>query len=901
MSSSSSLKQIRSTFLDYFAADGHEKVHSAPLVPRNDPPLLFVNAGMVPFKDYFTGASTPPYPRATSSQKCVRAGGKHNDLDNVGYTARHLTFFEMLGNFSFGDYFKEHAIDRAWTLVTKDFGLDPNRLMVTVYIDDDEAFDIWKKVTGFPDHKIIRIAGSDNFWAMGDNGPCGPCTEIFWDYGDHVPGGPPGSPDEDGDRFVEIWNNVFMQFEKENDEIVRSLPKPSVDTGMGLERIASVLQGKNSVFDTDLFQTLIAASADATSTEPGGAMAASHRVIADHLRSSSFLIADGVTPSNEGRGLVLRRIMRRAMRHAHLLGPKDGSGDPLMHRLVPTLVAEMGEAFPELKRAQAFVEDTLKQEEIRFRTTLGRGMGLLEDAARDLGEGGVLSGQTAFTLYDTYGFPLDLTQDEARRRGFTVDTDAFDAAMNEQKARSREHWTGSGQTASTGEWLALRDRLGPTAFTGYDAVEGSGEVLAIVRAGSSVDELSPGETAEVLFDQTPFYGEGGGQAGDRGEIEWTDARGETGAGTVLDVQKHAGDLFAHRVEVTSGVLAIGARAQLRVAADARLTPRANHSAAHLLHKALANVLGGHVAQKGQLVDAERLRFDFSHNAPVTEDELARMEDEVNAVIRQNLPAETRMMAPQEAIAAGAVALFGEKYGDEVRVLTLGRALDGDGPYSVELFGGTHVTRTGDIALFKITSETGIAAGVRRIEALTGEAARQYLLAQAGVAKSLAQSFKVQPADVPARVEALTADRRALEKQVTELKKQLALSGSLGGGGSANAAPEEINGVKLIARILDGVDGKGLRGVAEDFRKQLGSGVGALIGLTEAKAAVTVAVTSDMAGSGAGKVNAADLARVAVVAMGGQGAGGKPDFAQGGAPDGSNAEAGLAAVRAVLAG
>ncbi len=882
-----SLKQIRSTFLDFFAADGHEKVHSAPLVPQNDPTLLFVNAGMVPFKDYFTGGATPPYPRATSSQKCVRAGGKHNDLDNVGYTARHLTFFEMLGNFSFGDYFKEHAIDRAWTLVTKDLGLDPNRLLVTVYIDDDEAFDIWKKVTGFSDDKIIRIAGADNFWAMGDSGPCGPCTEIFWDYGDHIAGGPPGSPDEDGDRYVEIWNNVFMQFEKENDEIVRKLPKPSVDTGMGLERISSVLQGKNSVFDTDLFQTLIAASEDATSTKAEGERAPSHRVIADHLRSSSFLIADGVTPSNEGRGYVLRRIMRRAMRHAHLLG----ASDPLMHRLVPTLVAEMGEAYPELRRAEAFITDTLKQEEIRFRTTLGRGMGLLEDASRDLGEGGVLPGQTAFTLYDTYGFPLDLTQDEARRRGFTVDVDGFDAAMNEQRSRSREHWTGSGQTASTSEWLALRDRFGATAFTGYDAVEGWGEVLAIVQGGQSVDAVGAGETAEVLFDQTPFYGEGGGQAGDRGEVEWTDASGQTGTGTVLDVQKHAGDLFAHKIEVTSGSLAVGARAALRVTANARLTTRANHSAAHLLHAALANVLGGHVAQKGQMVDAERLRFDFSHNAPVTEDELARMEDEVNAVIRQNLPAETKMMAPQEAIAAGAVALFGEKYGDEVRVLTLGRALNGDGPYSVELCGGTHVARTGDIALFKIVSESGIAAGVRRIEALTGEAARQHLLAQANVARQLAQGFKVQPLDVPARVEALTTERRALEKQVAELKKQMAL----GGGSGASAAPEDVGGIKLIARVLDGVDGKGLRGVAEDFRKQVGSGVVALIGVNDGKAAVTVAVTSDMTD----RINAADLARAAVIAMGGQGAGGKPDFAQGGAPDGSKAEAGLAAVRAAL--
>ncbi|MBB5744453.1 alanine--tRNA ligase [Brevundimonas variabilis] len=880
----SSLKQIRSTFLDFFAADDHAKVHSAPLVPQNDPTLMFVNAGMVPFKDYFTGAATPPYPRATSSQKCVRAGGKHNDLDNVGYTARHLTFFEMLGNFSFGDYFKEHAIEKAWTLVTRDYGLDPKRLLVTVYIDDDEAAAIWKKVTGFSDDRIIRIAGSDNFWAMGDSGPCGPCTEIFWDYGDHIPGGPPGSPDEDGDRFVEIWNNVFMQFEKENDEIVRSLPKPSVDTGMGLERMTSVLQGKNSVFDTDLFQTLIEASEDATSTKAEGDRAASHRVIADHLRSTSFLIADGVTPSNEGRGYVLRRIMRRAMRHAHLLG----AADPLMHRLVPTLVAEMGEAYPELARAQATIEDTLKQEEIRFRTTLGRGMGLLEDATRDLADGGVIPGQTAFTLYDTYGFPLDLTQDEARRRGFSVDTEAFDAAMEEQKKRGKANWKGSGQSASTSEWLALKDRLGPTVFTGYDAVDGSGEVLAILMDGQPADAVETGQTAEVLFDQTPFYGEGGGQAGDRGEIEW-----DTGTARVLDVQKPTGDLYAHTVEVTSGTLSIGTRAQLRAGADARLTTRANHSAAHLVHAALKNVLGPHVAQKGQLVDAERMRFDFSHNAPVTEAQIEAIEAEVNAVIRQNLPATTQLMGPEEAIAAGAVALFGEKYGDEVRVLTLGRSLVDEKPYSVELCGGTHVARTGDIALFKITGETGIAAGIRRVEAVTGEAARQFLLAQAGVAKALAQSFKVQPLDVPARVEALVAERKTLEKQVADLKKQLAL----GGGSSASAAPEEINGIKLIARVLDGVDGKGLRGVAEDFRKQVGSGVVALIGVTDGKAAVTVAATSDVTD----RVNAADLARAAVIAMGGQGAGGKADFAQGGAPDGSLAEAGLAAVRAALAG
>jgi alanyl-tRNA synthetase len=880
-----SLKQIRSTFLDYFAADGHEKVHSAPLVPQNDPTLLFVNAGMVPFKDYFTGAATPPYPRATSSQKCVRAGGKHNDLDNVGYTARHLTFFEMLGNFSFGDYFKEHAIDRAWNLVTKDFGLDPKRLLVTVYIDDDEAFDIWKKVTGFSDDKIIRIAGSDNFWAMGDSGPCGPCTEIFWDYGDHVPGGPPGSPDEDGDRYVEIWNNVFMQFEKENDEIVRKLPKPSVDTGMGLERISSVLQGKNSVFDTDLFQTLIAASEEATSTRSDEAHAASHRVIADHLRSSSFLIADGVTPSNEGRGYVLRRIMRRAMRHAHLLG----ASDPLMHRLVPTLVSEMGEAYPELKRAQPFIEDTLKQEEIRFRTTLGRGMTLFDQAVADFKDGDMLDGQTAFTLYDTYGFPLDLTQDEARRRGFSVNVDGFENAMAQQRDRSREHWKGSGQTANAGEWLALRDRLGPTEFVGYDSNTTQAKVVAIVKDGVQVERAGAGEQVEVVTDRTTLYAEGGGQAGDKGMITWP-----KGAGRVSDTQKHGGDLYVASLTISEGVdLQVGDQVTTWADDDARLTTRANHSAAHLLHAALKNVLGPHVAQKGQMVDAERMRFDFSHNAPVTEDQLARLEDQVNAVIRQNIPADTKMMAPQAAIEAGAVALFGEKYGDEVRVLTLGRALEGDGAYSVELCGGTHVARTGDIALFKIVSETGIAAGVRRIEAFTGEAARQYLLAQANVARKLAQGFKVQPADVPARVEALSGSVKTLEKQVADLKKQLAL----GGGSGASSAPEEIGGVKLIARVLDGVDGKGLRGVAEDFRKSVGSGVVALVGVTDGKAAVTVAVTADMTG----KVNAADLARAAVIAMGGQGAGGKPDFAQGGAPDGGKAEDGLAAVRAALAG
>ncbi|NEX92661.1 alanine--tRNA ligase [Caulobacter sp. 17J65-9] len=879
-----SLNQIRSTFLDYFGKNGHEVVPSAPLVPQNDPTLMFVNAGMVPFKNVFTGGETRAIPRATSSQKCVRAGGKHNDLDNVGYTARHHTFFEMLGNFSFGDYFKERAIELAWNLVTKEYGIPQDRLMVTVYIDDDEAHGLWKKVAGLSDDRIVRIAGSDNFWSMGDTGPCGPCTEIFYDHGPSVAGGPPGSADADGDRWVEIWNLVFMQFEQSADGSRKALPKPSIDTGMGLERLAAVLQGVHSNYDTDLFRALIAASEEATKVKAEGDRAPSHRVIADHLRSSSFLIADGVTPSNEGRGYVLRRIMRRAMRHAHLLGAQE----PLMHRLVPALVAQMGDAYPELKRAEAFVTETLRQEEERFRTTLGRGMSLLDTATKDLGEGGAIPGQTAFTLYDTYGFPLDLTEDEARRRGLTVDVEGFNAAMDEQRQRGKQNWKGSGQVAAAAEWFAIRDRLGPTQFIGYDHTEGTAETLAILKDGQPVDHADAGDTVEVVFDRTPFYAESGGQAGDTGQIEWAG-----GSGHVVDTAKQAGDLHVHKITVGSARLSVGDHAHLYVDAERRTRTRANHSATHLLHAALKNVLGPHVAQKGQMVDGERIRFDFSHGQPLTAAEIDRIEDEVNAVVRQNVPADVQVMAPQAAMEAGATALFGEKYGDEVRVLTLGQALEGEGAYSIELCGGTHVARTGDIALFKIVSEGGVAAGVRRIEALTGEAARRHLLDQANVSVGLAQQFKVQPADVPARIEALIAERRNLEKQLADAKRQLAL----GGGGGAAAGPEEIGGVKFMGRVLDGVGGKELRPIAEEFKKQIGSGVVAVVGVAEGKAAVTVAVTPDLTG----RFNAAELARAAVIAMGGQGAGGKPDFAQGGAPDASKAEAGVEAVKALLAG
>ena len=880
----SSLNEIRSAFLGYFAARDHVVLPSAPLVPQSDPTLLFVNAGMVPFKNIFTGAETPPAPRVTTSQKCVRAGGKHNDLDNVGYTGRHQTFFEMLGNFSFGDYFKEGAIEHAWTFMMKDLALDPARLMVSIAPSDDEAASLWKKIAGLPESKIVRL--DENFWSMGDTGPCGTNTEIFYDHGDHVPGGPPGSPDEDGDRFVEIWNLVFMQWEQFADGSRKDLPKPQIDTGMGLERVATVLQGVTSNYDTDLFRTLIAASEDATGVKALGDAKFSHQIIVDHLRASSFLVADGVSPSNEGRGYVLRRIMRRAMRHAHLLGAQD----PLMHRLVPTLVEQMGAAYPELVRAQPVIVETLRQEEERFRRTLGRGLALLDEATAGLPAGGVLPGETAFKLHDTYGFPLDLTQDAVRARDLTVDLAGFETAMGRQREMAREAWTGSGQAAQGAEWLALRERLGPTVFTGYDQVDSLAETLAIVKDHAETGAAEAGETVSVLFDHTPFYAESGGQAGDQGAAQWSGGRGE-----VLDTQKLAGELHVHILKVLDGRLASGERVHLAVDAERRRRTRANHSAAHLAHAALHHVLGPHVAQKGQLVDGERMRFDFSHSGPLTPDELDRIEAEVNEVVRQNLPALTQEMAPQEAIAAGAVALFGEKYGDSVRVLTLGRALHGDGAYSVELCGGTHVARTGDIALFKIISETGVAAGVRRIEALTGEPARRFLLDQAGVAKALAEQFKVPVGEVPARVDGLVAERRRLERDLVEARKQIAM----GAGGSGGApSVEEVAGVRFDGRVVENVSPKDMRPLVDAARKRLESnGVVAYAAVNEGKASIAIALTPDLVG----RFDAGALARAAVLAMGGQGAGGKPDFAQGGAPDGSKAGEGVAAVRAALAG
>jgi len=874
-----SLNDIRSTFLDYFGARGHAVAASAPLVPQSDPTLLFVNAGMVPFKNVFTGAEPPLWPRATSSQKCVRAGGKHNDLDNVGYTARHLTFFEMLGNFSFGDYFKEGAIGYAWDLVTKEFGLDPDKLSVTVYHTDEEAAGLWRKIAGLPDQRIIRIATSDNFWSMGDTGPCGPCSEIFYDHGPKMAGGPPGSPDEDGDRFVEIWNLVFMQFDQQTGGQRIPLPKPSIDTGMGLERFTTVMQGVQSIFDTDLFRSLIGASEALTGVKAEGEAAASHRVIADHLRSSSFLVADGVSPSNEGRGYVLRRIMRRAMRHAHLLG----AADPLMHRLAPTLVSEMGGAYPELKRAEPLIVETLRQEEERFRRTLGRGMALLEEATANLQPGQALAGEIAFKLYDTYGFPLDLTQDALRAKGLEVDLEGFDTAMERQRRSGREHWAGSGDHSVAADWRSARTRLGPTVFEGYEASEINSRVLMILQDGVEVEQATFGSTVQVVFERTPFYAESGGQASDnRGEIEWTGG----GRATLLGVTREAADLFVHTVIIDEGTLSSGSDVRLEVDGDQRLRTRANHSAAHLVHKALSNVLGPHVAQKGQLVDAERMRFDFSHGGPLTSDELDRIEAEVNAVIRQNVPAETKLMAPDQAINAGAIALFGEKYGEEVRVLTLGRALHGQGPYSVELCGGTHVARTGDIALFRIISETGVAAGVRRIEALTGEAARRYMVNQSEIARSLAEQFKAPIAEVISRVEGLINERKRLERDLADAKRKLAL----GGAGGPPAEAETVNGVRFLGRVLDGVDGKGLRPIIEALRKLADLVV--VVGVSDGRAAVAIA-------SSAPGLSSADLIKTAVLAMGGQGGGGRPDFAQGGAPDGSKAQAAIDAVKAAI--
>ncbi len=881
-----STNDVRRSFIDYFAGAGHTPVPSAPLVPYNDPTLMFVNAGMVPFKNVFTGLEAPPASTAVSSQKCVRAGGKHNDLDNVGYTARHHTFFEMLGNFSFGDYFKEQAIEHAWTLLTKEWGLAPGKLTATVYHTDDEAFDLWRKISGLSEERIIRISTSDNFWSMGDTGPCGPCSEIFYDHGEHIPGGPPGSPDEDGDRFIEIWNLVFMQFEQSADGSRAALPKPSIDTGMGLERIAAVMQGVHDNYDIDTFKVLIAASESLTGVAAEGERRASHRVIADHLRSSGFLLADGVLPSNEGRGYVLRRIMRRAMRHAHLLGAEQ----PLMHRLVPTLVTEMGQAYPELQRGQALIEEVLEREETQFRRTLDKGLRLLDDETAGLGEGGELEGETAFKLYDTYGFPYDLTEDALRARGIGVDRAGFEAAMERQKQAARAAWKGSGQAADSELWFDIAEREGSTEFTGYSATEGEGCVVAIVRDGAEVDSADAGDEVMVLTNQTPFYGESGGQSGDAGTISTPEGlRIE-----ITDTSKPLGRLHAHHGRIEAGKITVGDNVHLTVDAERRDRIRANHSATHLVHAALRNRLGDHVTQKGSLVAADRFRFDFSHPKPLTDEDIAAVEAEVNAEIRANQEVATRLMSPDDAVAAGALALFGEKYGDEVRVLSMGRKADGTRHYSVELCGGTHVRATGDIGLFRIVSESAVSSGVRRIEALTGEAARQWLVGREEALKAVAGTIKAAPEEVEARVAALVEERKRLERELAEAKKQLALGG--GGGAAQGPADEDVGGVKFSGQVLDGLDPKDLRGLLDEAKKRIGSGVTAAVAVNDGRAAIAVGVTDDLAS----RFDAIALVRKGVEALGGKGGGGRADMAQGGGPDGAKADDAIAAVKAALA-
>jgi alanyl-tRNA synthetase len=878
-----STNDIRRSFLDFFEKNGHARVQSAPLVPQNDPTLMFVNAGMVPFKNVFTGLETRPYRTASSSQKCVRAGGKHNDLDNVGYTARHHTFFEMLGNFSFGDYFKDRAIELAWNLITKEWGLSPDRLTATVYHTDDEAFDLWKKIAGLPDSRIIRIPTKDNFWAMGDDGPCGPCSEIFYDHGEHIPGGPPGSPDEDGDRFVEIWNLVFMQYEQAAGEIASELPKKSIDTGMGLERIAAVLQGVPDNYDTDTFKALIRASEELTHTRAQGEGQASHRVIADHLRASGFLVADGVLPANEGRGYVLRRIMRRAMRHAHLLGAKE----PLMYRLVPALVAEMGAAYPELIRAQPLIEATLQQEETRFRQTLVNGLRLLDEASVSLTEGDTLPGETAFKLYDTFGFPYDLTEDALRARGLGVDRSGFEAAMAEQKAKARAAWKGSGAKASEDIWFDLVEEYGATEFTGYSGDEGEGAVLAIVSDGERVPNAEVGQTVDILLNQTPFYGESGGQIGDTGKL--TSLKGFVGE--VEDTSKQLGKLHVLRTKVIAGEISVGETVHQKVDSERRNRVRANHSATHLLHAALRRHLGTHVSQKGSLVAPEYFRFDFSHPKALTREEIDTVEAEVNAQIRSNEPVTTRLMTPDEAISAGAMALFGEKYGDEVRVLSMGRLSDND--YSVELCGGTHVRALGDIQLLKIIGESAVSAGVRRIEALTGEAARRWLSERDARLREAAASLKSAPDEVPARIASLIEDRRRLERELADAKKALAMGG--GATKSDASAPEDVNGHKFLGQVVEGLDSKNLRSTVDTMKQRIGSGIAALVAVNDGRASVAVGVTDDLAG----QVSAVDLVKAAVAILGGQGGGGRPDMAQGGGPDGSKASMAIEAIKDAL--
>jgi len=873
-----SVNDIRKTFLDYFAKHDHKIIPSSSLVPDNDPTLMFTNSGMVQFKNILAGNETREYTRAATAQKSVRAGGKHNDLDSVGYDVRHHTFFEMLGNFSFGDYFKDYAIPYAWELLTKEFGLPKEKLAVTIYHNDDEAHDIWKKVSGLPEDRIIRIATKDNFWQMGDTGPCGPCSEIFYDHGPEVWGGLPGTPEEDGDRFIEIWNLVFDQFEDLPDGSRINLKRPSIDTGMGLERIAAILQGVHSNFDTDMFKHIIKEIADIANTDPQGPLQASHNVIADHLRSISFLIADGVLPSNEGRGYVLRRIMRRAMRHAYLLGVKE----PMIYKLLPVLQKEMGEAYPELYARENLIRETIAIEEERFGRTLDKGMKLLDDEVAKLASGSKLSGETAFKLYDTYGFPLDLTQDALKSKNIEVDVDGFNACMEKQKAEARKNWAGSGDEGVAKVWYGIQDKCGASEFLGYNTLKSDAEVKALVQNNNEVNEVTSG-TFELVANQTPFYGECGGQVGDVGMITSKNFTAE-----VVDCKRKLNDVFVHVCELKSGTVKVGDFASFEVDAANRARICANHSVTHLAHKALKMVLGDHVAQKGSMVEAGRMRFDISHPKQVTAEQIKQVEDIVNEQIRKDLPVSTVIMNKDEAVKLGAMALFDEKYAEDVRMVTMG---DEKAPFSRELCGGTHVRSTGNIGYFHVLSESAVAAGVRRLECVTGIGADNYVREIEHKLHDAADSLKTNINDLQARIANMLEERRKMEAEIFNLKKSLAA-----GAGSAKEEVEMVNGVKFVGKLVPDTHPKELKAFVDDIMQKIGSGVVVLCSDKDGKASVVVGVSQDLTS----KNNAVDMVRVAAGVLGGQGGGGRPDMAQAGGSDTGKINEAIAKVKQMVA-
>ncbi len=883
------LNEIRETFLKYFEKNGHRIVESSNLVPNNDPTLMFANSGMVQFKNVFTGLEKRDYQTATTSQKCVRAGGKHNDLENVGYTPRHHTFFEMLGNFSFGDYFKERAIELAWNLITKDFGIDKNKLYVTVFHEDDEAFNFWKKIAGFSDDRIIRIATSDNFWSMGETGPCGPCSEIFFDHGDHLKGGLPGSKDEDGDRFIEIWNLVFMQFEQVTKDKRINLPKPSVDTGMGLERIAALLQGTHDNYETDHFKKIISSTSEITKIKPNEKNLSSFRVIADHLRASSFLIAEGVLPSNEGRGYVLRRIMRRGMRHSHLLGSKE----PIFFNIFKTLMEEMKDNYPELQRAESLIKETLKMEEEKFLVLLDRGIKILNDEISKIDK--VLPGDVAFKLYDTYGFPLDLTEDILKNNSLRIDNEKFHSLMKESRELAKKNWKGSGDSAIDDIWFGVREKLGATEFLGYETNQAEGVVLSLFKDNKEVDQLNSGEEGMIIVNQTPFYGESGGQVGDVGEIISGEFKFE-----VSDVQKKLGDLFVHYGKVKSGSIKLNNNVEMKINVLRRDNIRAYHSATHLLHESLRRVLGEHVTQKGSLVEPERLRFDFSHMKPISSDEINKIETYVNSMVEKQSEVKTRLMTPKEAVENGALALFGEKYGEEVRVLSMGN--EESKYFSTELCGGTHVRNTGDIGKFKIISQSSIAAGVRRIEALRDKQLDDYLKNKEKLSGLSAQKDEETIKELSEKIIKLgenpnldNEDQKGLIKELSKQLEQLSVKSILDDKSKNIIKDETINGVKIRLQKVEDLPPKDLRKLVDNGKKELNEGIVVVFASKDEKVGLAVGVTQKLTE----KYDAVQFAKLGSETIGGKGGGGRKDFAQAGGQDKSKIDEALEKIKSLV--